>query len=103
MNEPALNKRIRQIRRQMRDQAVDLLLLVKPSHVCYVTGFMGQDSWAAVTGRHLYLLTDSRYTEQAEKECPTCRIVNRGSRRVPSRVCWTTPFAGWVQSPPLTP
>jgi len=37
----------------------------------------GQDSWAAVTGRHLYLLTDSRYTEQAEKECPTCRIVER--------------------------
>ena len=55
MHEPALNNRIRQIRRRMRDQAVDLLLLVKPSHVRYVTGFMGQDSWAAVTGQAYFI------------------------------------------------
>jgi len=77
MGRPALNDRSRQIRRQMRTKAVDFLLLVRPSHVSYATGFMGQDSWAAVTGQHLYLLTDSRYTEQAQKECPTCQLVER--------------------------
>jgi Xaa-Pro aminopeptidase len=79
MHEPALNDRIRQIRQRMRDQAVDFLLLVRPSHVSYVTGFMGQDSWAALTDKRLYLLTDSRYAEQAEKECPTCQIIERTS------------------------
>ena len=77
MHRSSLSQRVRRIRQQMQDHAVDLLLLVRPSHVTYVTGFMGQDSWAVVTARRTYLLTDSRYTEQAQSECPTAEIVER--------------------------
>lgn len=72
-----LDSRVRQIRQGMRAHGVDLLLLVRPSHVTYVTGFMGQDSWAVVTAKRTCLLTDSRYTEQARKECPTAEIIER--------------------------
>jgi len=38
---------------------------------------MGEDSWALLTKNSVCLLTDSRYTEQAAAECPSCRIVER--------------------------
>jgi Xaa-Pro aminopeptidase len=51
--------------------------VTKPANVTYTTGFLGDDSWAVVTRSRVYLLTDSRYTEQAQAECPTCKIVDR--------------------------
>jgi Xaa-Pro aminopeptidase len=38
---------------------------------------MGDDSWAAIIKGRVYLLTDSRYTEQAQSECPHCKIIER--------------------------
>lgn len=38
---------------------------------------MGDDSWALLTPHAVYLLTDSRYTEQANSECSGCRIIER--------------------------
>jgi Xaa-Pro aminopeptidase len=77
MQQSTLSDRAARIRQRMRDHHVDLLLLVGPSHVTYVTGFLGQDSWAVVTARRTFLLTDSRYTEQARNECPAAQIVER--------------------------
>jgi Xaa-Pro aminopeptidase len=79
MVETLWNDRVGGIRRRMRAQGVDLLLLTKPSAVTYVTGFMGQDSWAILTARQVLLLTDSRYSQQAKKECPAARIIERRS------------------------
>jgi Xaa-Pro aminopeptidase len=45
--------------------------------VTYATGFLGGDSWALIAAGTVYLLTDSRYTEQARGECPCCRIIER--------------------------
>ncbi len=53
------------------------LIVTQNSNVQYLTGFSGHDSWALVTLRHTYLITDSRYSEQAEKECPACHIIER--------------------------
>jgi Xaa-Pro aminopeptidase len=79
MVETLWNGRLGRIRGRMRAYGVDLLLLTRPSAVTYVTGFMGQDSWAVLTARQVLLLTDSRYLQQAEKECPTARIIERRS------------------------
>jgi Xaa-Pro aminopeptidase len=38
---------------------------------------MGGDSWAVIARGRVYLLTDSRYTEQAQGECPHCTIIER--------------------------
>jgi Xaa-Pro aminopeptidase len=57
---------------------IDCLIVTKPANVTYATGFMGDDSWAIITRQgRAYLVTDSRYTEQAQAECPDCRIIRR--------------------------
>jgi Xaa-Pro aminopeptidase len=77
MNGAVIAKRIKAIRRELNSKSIDLLILTKPANVTYTTGFLGDDSWAAITKARVYLLTDSRYTEQAEGECPTCTIIER--------------------------
>jgi Xaa-Pro aminopeptidase len=72
-----LAKRIRAVRGQMDKKKIRFLLVIKPANVIYITGFLGEDSWAAIAKGRVYLLTDSRYTEQAQKECPSCKIIDR--------------------------
>ncbi len=77
MNKEIIKKRIRAIRRELNNRNIDCLIVTKPANVTYTTGFLGDDSWAAITKGKVYLLTDSRYTEQAQEECPDCTIVER--------------------------
>lgn len=77
MTNKAIKQRITAIRRRMVKSTINCLLLTKPANVTYTTGFLGDDSWAAITQRGVYLLTDSRYTEQAQSQCPDCRIIER--------------------------
>lgn len=77
MNEQIVSQRIKAIRRRLNKKGVDCLVITKPANVTYVTNFSGDDSWALITPRMVYLVTDSRYTEQAEGECRFCRIIRR--------------------------
>jgi Xaa-Pro aminopeptidase len=77
MNPKLIAKRVRAIRRELDKKKIRFLLVTKPANVTYITGFLGEDSWAAIAEGRVYLLTDSRYTEQAQKECPSCKIIDR--------------------------
>jgi Xaa-Pro aminopeptidase len=77
MNSLVIKKRVKVICRQLNKMKISCLLLTKPTNVTYVTGFMGGDSWAVIAKGRAYLLTDSRYTEQAKGECPHCTIIER--------------------------
>ena len=77
MNPKVIAKRIRAIRRELDKKKIRFLIVTKPANVTYMTGFLGEDSWVAVAKGRVYLLTDSRYTEQAQKECPSCKIIDR--------------------------
>jgi Xaa-Pro aminopeptidase len=77
MNEKILKSRIKAIHRRLNKKRINYLIITKPANVTYATGFSGEDSWAVITPKTVYLLTDSRYVEQAQKECPNCRIVQR--------------------------
>jgi len=72
-----IKKRIKAIRSDLAKKRINCLIVTKPANVTYTTGFMGEDSWAVITKRGIYLLTDSRYTEQAQKECVGCKIIQR--------------------------
>jgi len=61
----------------MNKAKVRCLVVTRPANVTYVTGFLGEDSWAVIAAGGVYLLTDSRYTEQAGKECCNCTIIDR--------------------------
>lgn len=69
--------RLASLRKLMRKESLSWLILTSPANVTYMTGFMGEDSWAVVGMKKSYLLTDSRYSEQARKECSSCTIVER--------------------------
>jgi len=77
MKEEILRTRRREIRRRLRERNIDGLLLTKSVDVMYITAFAGHDSWALLTRNSAYLITDSRYTEQARKECFQTTIVER--------------------------
>jgi Xaa-Pro aminopeptidase len=72
-----IKRRIAAIRRVLSKKKLGCLIVVKPANVCYVTGFSGDDSWAVITPKTVYLVTDSRYTEQAAGECRNCEIIER--------------------------
>ncbi len=77
MDKTTIEHRIKAILRRLDQKKIACLVLTKPANVTYVTGFLGEDSWAVIAKGRVYLLTDSRYTEQAEHECPSCKIVER--------------------------
>lgn len=54
----------------------DGLFLMKQPNVRWVSGFKGADSYVLVTANRGFLITDPRYTEQAELECPDLTLVN---------------------------
>jgi len=72
-----LKNRLRKIRRQLRRQSLDVMLISNSANVTYLTGFSGDDSWALLIGRTVYLITDSRYTQQAREQCSGCKIIER--------------------------
>ena len=72
-----MKKRLKAVRRRLNEKKINCLIVTKPANVTYTTGFLGDDSWAAVTKGRVYLLTDSRYIEQAQKECLSCSIIQR--------------------------
>jgi len=82
MNRKVLIRRIRAVHRELNKKKISFLLVTKPANVTYITGFLGDDSWAAIAKGRVYLLTDSRYTEQAQKECPSCKIIDRAGQMV---------------------
>jgi len=74
-----IKRRVGAIRRALKRERTGFFLVTKPANVAYTTGFSGGDSWAVITKGGVYLLTDSRYIEQAKSECPGCRIIERGA------------------------
>jgi len=77
MDGKIIKNRVRVVRRLLNKEKANCLIITKPANVTYTTGFLGDDSWVLIANRAVYLLTDSRYSEQAKTECPNCRIIER--------------------------
>lgn len=48
----------------------------KPQNVRYVSNYTSDDAYLFITETENYFITDPRYTEQAEMECPNYKIIN---------------------------
>jgi Xaa-Pro aminopeptidase len=70
-------------------QNLDAALVTNPENRRYLCGFTGHDSGAdsagslIVTGSTVILITDARYLEQAERECPGLTIQKRDGAFAP--------------------
>ncbi len=77
MDTKLIRRRIAAISRKLRKDSFDAILLTSKANVTYTTGFLGDDSWALVAGSKVWLITDSRYIEDAQQQCQSCDIINR--------------------------
>lgn len=62
--------RTAKLRRLIKEQGAEALLVTNFKNVTYLTGFTGDDSYLLVTPKDEILLSDPRYTTQLEEECP---------------------------------
>ena len=76
MKSETAQARMRKLRRNIRREDLDALIVTAPENVSYLTGFLGDDSWFLVGARSV-LITDSRYIEQAHEECVGCQVFER--------------------------
>jgi Xaa-Pro aminopeptidase len=75
--------RLGRLRARMERERVDAYFGIRAEHGRYLTGFeladgeekvSGNSGWFLVTADEVVVLADSRYTEQAEEQCPDARI-----------------------------
>ena len=72
--------RLAGLRQEIARRKVQAMLITSPIDVGYLSGFTGDDSWLLVGADRAWLITDFRYIEQAEKECPRIsRVLRKGS------------------------
>ncbi|MGE4501227.1 MAG: M24 family metallopeptidase [Hydrogenovibrio sp.] len=74
--------RVKKVREMLHNEGLSGAVFSSKANVTWLTGFRGDDSWVLLTMRKLYLLTDTRYTEQAGKETCGCEIYLRPSTMV---------------------
>lgn len=64
----------------LRENSVDAAFIQKDENCRYISGFTGSDSYLFLSGENNYLLTDSRYTEQAKEEATGFTVINYAGR-----------------------
>lgn len=71
-NLESLQARIGLLQQRIIDWEVDGLLVTNPVDIRYLTGFVGDDSWAVVPaqGKRVQILSDARFTQQIKREAP---------------------------------
>jgi Xaa-Pro aminopeptidase len=72
-------QRIKILQQRIADWKVDALLITNPVDIRYLTGFVGDDSWAVVRLRSsmVHVLSDFRFQQQIKREAPKVRAIMR--------------------------
>lgn len=65
---PDFEKRRGKLRAKLKQ--VDSILITDEANVSWLTGFTGDSTWLLLTKKHALAISDPRYTEQIEQECP---------------------------------
>ncbi|HEX6963064.1 MAG TPA: Xaa-Pro peptidase family protein [Lacipirellula sp.] len=73
-----MSDRCQKLRRRLKQEGLDALLVTNFTNVTYLTGFTGDDSYLLVTKPGEVLISDQRYTTQLEEECPGLDLAIRG-------------------------
>lgn len=77
MKAEIVKRRAKSVRHLLNDNRISCLIVTRKANVTYITGFLGDDSWAVIGPAGVWLITDSRYTKQARTQCPDCKIIER--------------------------
>lgn len=76
---PHLVARIQVLQKRIKKNDADALLITNPKDIRYLTGFVGDDSWAVVPakGDAVRVISDFRFEEQIQREAPYMRVTMR--------------------------
>lgn len=91
MRNGIFKNRIKKVTKLLRAKRLNALIVTAGANVSYLSGFSGDDSWLILTAKDACLVTDSRYTLQAKRECPACRIYERKGRMTEAVIDILTP------------
>src|SRR5688572_10465998 len=75
-----LKVRHKSVRDAMKELNLDGIMLTHPPDLAYLTNFTGDDSIGLFTARDFFLVTDFRYTEQANLEAGWLTVVIREAK-----------------------
>jgi len=73
-------KRLERLRRRLREEGYEALLVTNPYNRRYLTGFTGSSGYVLVTESRQILLSDFRYRTQAGFEAPDVEFVEHAAR-----------------------
>ena len=76
---PDFDRRRERLFRELRQHKLPNLLVTCPYNVTYLTGFTGEDSYLFANQDKATILSDARYEEQLQQECPRDSVFIRGS------------------------
>ncbi|HHY17183.1 MAG TPA: aminopeptidase P family protein [Firmicutes bacterium] len=69
------NTCLENLRKKIHGASLDALLISKPENWRFISGFTGDAGVLLITARESFIFTDSRYTEQAQKEAPGFTVI----------------------------
>ena len=70
-----MNNRLNNLRKALRENGLDSLLVTQPENRRYLSGFHGSAGYLLITEKKALLATDFRYTEQASRQAPDFEVV----------------------------
>lgn len=79
MNEDYVNKRLSRLRKKLREQNLEAFFITNPVNCRYLSGFSGSTVNLLISLEGAYLITDFRYSQQAEEQAPLYSIISKGS------------------------
>lgn len=75
--------RISQLLKRLAELDIDAIFITNQANVRYMSSFSGDESYLLLSPGQQILITDSRYSEQAEQECPDYQIVLHRGKAAP--------------------
>ena len=73
-----MNQRCKTFMQQFDALGIDAALVSSYENVRYLSGFTNTETLLVLDAEEQWLLTDSRYSEQAEKQCPDFTVIKTG-------------------------
>ena len=75
MDQFNFSARLERLLKKISDEKVDAILIGKPENVFYISGFNGDSTFLFISKNFRKLITDGRYTEQAESQAKNFEVI----------------------------
>lgn len=69
-----INQRVSNIRRFLKEENLEAVLITKPENIYYLSYFSGSSACLLITDQFSFLFTDFRYLEQASTQSPLFKV-----------------------------